>query len=108
MTSNIEKQLGWELKPGNLKPCASCTGGKVEQKNIPKLSEGRPLKAGESRIYLAIARVKRRDGESLVRKPNWKIMVEEGTKITFSTFFEKKSAWLSQLVSSLRDGDKTA
>jgi len=37
-THKSAKALGWDLKPGDLQPCAACAAAKAKQKNVPKES----------------------------------------------------------------------
>jgi hypothetical protein len=87
-TRQTAKQLGWELTKGSLKPCESCAAaGKAKQRNIPKDNNGESLKLHESRIYLDIATVKKKEGQPNATKANWRIMVDERTRLKFSDFY---------------------
>jgi hypothetical protein len=85
--------MGWILS-GQWKPCEACTIAKAKQKNVPKESEHAPARAGENRIFLDIATIKKVKGGPTVTKPNWRIMVDERTGMKFSDFFETKNAMI--------------
>jgi len=91
VTRKTAKLLGWELIPGPMMPCESCAAGKAKQKNVPKISEGKPAEDGKSRIFLDIATVKSKEGKPKATKPNWRIMVDERTQLKFSNFYPTKN-----------------
>jgi hypothetical protein len=63
----------------------------VKQKNVPQISAGVSAEEGNNCVYLDIATVKRRENMPKVRKPNWRIMVDERTQLKFSNFFSTKN-----------------
>jgi hypothetical protein len=91
MTRKSAKLLGWELLPGNMKPCEACAAGKAKQKNVPKASEHVASELCNERIFLDIASIRQSENEQKVTKPNWRIMVDEYTQLKVSDFFETKS-----------------
>jgi len=86
------KALGWDLKPGDLQPCAACAAAKAKQKNVPKESLHVSASASNGRIYLDIATMKLLDSDVTMVDPNWCIMVDEWMQMKFSDFFQTKTA----------------
>lgn len=93
-TRKTAKILGWDLKPGSLGVCESCTVAKAKQKNVPKVSEHIPSNIPNERIYLDIATVKQMPNEPRITRPHWRIMVDECTQMKFSNFFETKNGMI--------------
>ena len=82
--------LGIEIQPGRLDPCDACAAAKAKQKNIPKVSTQVPSKENAGRVFLDTATVKKPKGGPRVQKPNWRVVVDERTKIKTLDFFETK------------------
>jgi hypothetical protein len=91
LTRKTAKLMGWELTPGELKPCQACAAGKAKQKNVPKASEHKSSKVSNERVYLDIATVKTPMEGPKVTKPHWRIIVDERSQLKFSDFYESKS-----------------
>jgi hypothetical protein len=74
-------------------PCKACTKAKAKQKNVPKINETqvRATKFGE-RIYSDLSMVKHVDGGPSITKPNFHIMVDEATRLKFSSFYDTKNS----------------
>jgi hypothetical protein len=90
-TRKVAEQLGWKLKPGTLKSCKACAAAKAKQKDVPQVSEGKPVEDGKNCIYLDIAMLKQRKGMPRATKPNWRIMVNQQMGLKFSNFFDTKN-----------------
>ena len=75
-----------------MKPCENCAIAKAKQKNVVQESLHVPTAASERRIFLDLARVRKKDEETdkeLV-KPFWRIVVDERTNLKFTEFFATK------------------
>jgi hypothetical protein len=102
---NIRKTavaLGWKITRGMLKLCDACAAGKAKQKNVPKASTHQVAKVNEARVFLDIATVKSPKGGPTVRKPNWRIVVNERTQLKFSDFFETKNGMVEPTCEKLQ------
>ena len=91
-TRKIAKELGYELTRGTMKPCVSCAIAKAKQKNVPKLSKHEPSKQVNGRVYLDISTVKKpKDVKVTLTKPNWRLIVDEKTRMKINDFYETKN-----------------
>jgi hypothetical protein len=94
MTRKTAKELGWTITRGVLKPCNACTAGKAKQRSVPKVSTHQvATKANEARVFLDIMTVKSPKDGPKVTKPIWRVIVDEGTQLKFSDFFQRKTEW---------------
>jgi hypothetical protein len=91
ITRNTAKHLGWELKPGGMKPCEACATAKAKQKNVPSVSEHVKSTENNGRIFLDIATIKEPSSGERASKPHWRIIVDERTGLKFSDFFPTKN-----------------
>jgi len=88
-------KLGWKLT-GKSSICEACTEGKARQKDIVsrnQLSEKHHDETCNQRIYLDISSVQNTEFMEfeIVRKPYWRIIVDERTGMKFSDFFQTKN-----------------
>ena len=93
-TRKSAAHLGIELTRGTLEPCLACSAAKAKQKNITKHAEekSKATEIGE-RLFTDIATVKAPMGVKADKsgRPQWRIIVDEKSKMKFSGFFPKKS-----------------
>lgn len=101
-TRKIAKALGWELKPGEMGVCESCTIAKAKQKNVVKASKHVPAEKPNERIYLDIATIKKPEGSFPMSTNNvWRIMVDECTQMKITDFFPSKSGMVEPTCAKL-------
>ena len=91
------KHMGIKILPGTMEPCDGCTMAKAKQKNVPRVNQihVRSIKFGE-RMFSDISTIKQLEEGPAVTKPNWHILVDEATRMKFSTFYESKNGMVEK------------
>ena len=84
--------MGWNLTGSSKEVCVACSLGKAKQKNLPKKSCSDLVKKSGvfGRVYLDISTIRNKTGMPLIKKNNWRIIVDELTGLKFSDFFATK------------------
>ena len=81
------------------KPCESCTVAKVNQKNVPKISDHvKSTRPGE-RMFLDLCSVKE-DGKKVLK--HWRIMVDEATGLKSTKFVKTKDGMVEPTLKELQ------
>ena len=75
---------------------------KVKRKNVIETSGYEKTNVNCDRIYSNITTIKPKDGEEIIPRNNWHIMVDERTGYKVSNFHDTKMVWWCQLVLNLR------
>jgi hypothetical protein len=86
----VARQFGWTIARGSLAPCRDCAAGKARQANVPKVSVHVPSKEVNGRIFLDVSSIKNTK-EFQVTNRHWLIMVDEHTRMKFSSFHSTKN-----------------
>jgi hypothetical protein len=94
-TRKAAKNVGNEITRGTLKVCEACAKANAKQKNVVKYNPTHKAAITFLRqVFLDIATVKTKGCQPTVTKPNWRIIVDEGTNLKFSDFFSTKSGMI--------------
>lgn len=96
-TAGIQKmtvQQAHDQKNCKLGTCEACSVAKAKQKNVPKESKHEPSGIPNERIFLEIATIKQPNGESKINTQNWRIMVDQCTRLNVSAFFTTKNGMI--------------
>ena len=89
------KQLGIKITRGMLQVCEACARAKAKQKNVNKYNVTHQLALTfPKQVFMDIATEKSREGQPIVTKPNWHIIVDEATNMKFSYFYQTKSGMI--------------
>ena len=93
-TRDTAHQLGWQLTRGELGPCDACTEAKAKQKNLHTKMPEEVKKADKpnGQVYLNITTIKKHKKFPAPTNPNWRMLVDEATKMKFLHFFKTKDA----------------
>ena len=92
--------LGFEMARGGLTPCGACAEAKAKQKSLPKRTETMQVEVrpkilasrANERIYIDISLIQAlKDLKVNVNKPYWRLMVDERTRMKWSTFFDART-----------------
>jgi len=89
-TIKSAKHLGWKLM-GTMSKCNSCMVAKAKQKSVPQVSEHVPAKQPGNRFYLDLSKIKKPDALKTMGKSNWLMIVDELSKLKFSSFRQTKN-----------------
>ena len=92
MTRKIANYLDWELTKAATNPCEPCTIAKYKQKNACKESKGQKATDPNGWVYLDISMIKVPAFRNFpaVKRPHWRIVVDEMSQKKHSHFFETK------------------
>jgi hypothetical protein len=82
--------IGIKLKEGVMEPCRACSVAKAIQKNVTKVSDHVKSDRPGEIMFLNLASFKPPKKGLIIPKPNWRLMVDEGTNFKITHFFKKK------------------
>ena len=93
-TRKAAEACGYRIVRGSMAPCEACAKAKAKQKNLTKDSDHEPSTESNGRIYMDQMTLRApKEATTVVTKPNWLMMVDEKTKMKFSTFHQTKSGF---------------
>ena len=71
--------------------CNSCHVTKAKQKAVPNISTYESADKLGVRFYLDLSKIKKPENLKSIGKSNWLIIVDELSKLKFSSFFQTKN-----------------
>ena len=97
-TTTTAEKLGWKLT-GKIETCESYSLAKSKQKAVPKISSHVKANAPGERMHIDLSKIKKPTELKTIGKSNWLIIVDELTKLKFSSFHETKGSIVAPICS---------
>ena len=108
-THTMAKLLGWKIQQGPMRPCQACAIAKAHQCDLPgqpNLQAAVPVEEevrdGKNRMFLDIQTGKPREGMKPSTTPVWRIMVDQRTRMKFTSFHAMKDGMVEPTVQQLQ------